>query len=271
MAVTVGTLSDKEIKRLCKQGKLINDNYDEKHVKQSCYELRAGNIYYDISDSAKKYNLSDDEYILIKPKQVVVVITNESINLSKDVLGRILSKGSLFSIGISPVNTYADPGFFGNLGIVLNNLSTNYIKIKPKECIAKIEFSKLQEGVQTQYNGQHGYQTNIWPIRDDLIMTEEEIKKDERIFKFDTEIELSYGKNISGAISRVFRYERYLIGSIILYLTFTILLITFMTYKDVAGDAILSPLLSLSLGVCSNIIFGIISFVATSKIREKRK
>lgn len=271
MAISVGTLSDQEIKRLCEQNELIRENYDEKFIKQSCYELRAGNIYYDISNSAKRFELKEDEYILIKPHQVIVIITKESLNLPGNILGRILSKGSLFSIGISPVNTYADPGFYGNLGIVFNNLSNNYIKIKQDQSIAKIEFSKLEEPVRTKYNGQHGFQTNTWPIRQDLILSDEEIKKDERIFSFDKELELSYGKNLSSVIRRVFKYERYLIVSFITYITFTLLLIAFMLIKDVSGETILSPIISIAIGVGSNIIFGVISIIATSKIKGGNK
>ena len=166
--------------------------------------MRSSNIYYDLSDNNKKYELQADEYILIKPKQLVVIITYESLSLPKDILGRILTKGSLFSLGLIPVNTYADPGFYGRLGIVFNNLSNNYIKINIHESIAKIEFSKLQEEVEGDYKGQHGYETQIWPIKTDNILTDEEIEKQLTRIKDSTdELELSYGKTMSNVIGRV--------------------------------------------------------------------
>lgn len=265
----VGTLSDFDIKSFCSKKILIEDNYDEEKVKQACYELRAGYTYYDISNGAKKCEISLDNYILIKPKQTVVIITFESLLVPANFLGRISAKGYLFSLGIIPVNTFADPGFSGNLGIVLNNMSNNYIKIKPLEGIAKIEFSMLEQLVERPYNGQHGYQTNIWPLRNDLILTEEEIKNDCRIFNNAKEIEISYGRNIGTLIKRVFRFERWLIGSSILYFTFTILLIGFMMLKNVDGQRVIEPITSIFLGVGSNIIFGLISWFATSMARRK--
>src|SRR5690625_5182082 len=186
---SVGSLNDKDIKRLCNNGKLIVEEYEEKNVKQACYELRASNIYYDVTTSDIKITVEENNYILIKPKQLVVIITKEKIELPADMLGRILTKGKLFSVGLLPVNTYADPGFSGNLGIVFSNLSNNYIKIKPKEAIAKIEFCKLEHPVEKPYTGQHGYETGIWPIPKDLILTKEEIMSDERIKSLPDEIE----------------------------------------------------------------------------------
>ena len=108
-----------------------------------------------------RYVLKEGYNLLLKPKQTLVVITMESLRLPANVLGRILTKGVLFSIGILPVNTYADPGFSGRLGLVLHNLSNSYIRITPGDPIAKIEFSRLQNAVHRPYEGQHGYQTKF--------------------------------------------------------------------------------------------------------------
>src|SRR5690606_30072793 len=132
---------------------LITEEFEEKNIKQSCYELRASNIYYDINSADRKIELKEDEYILIKPKALVVIMTYETLEMPANILGRILTKGKLFSVGLLPVNTYADPGFSGRLGIVFSNLSNNYIKITPKESIAKIEFSKLENNVERPYHG----------------------------------------------------------------------------------------------------------------------
>ena len=44
-----GTLNDSEIINLLERGKLIIENGNRSNVKQACYELRAGNIYFDLS------------------------------------------------------------------------------------------------------------------------------------------------------------------------------------------------------------------------------
>ncbi len=261
----MGTLTDKNIKSLVLEGKLIIRDFEIDNVKQACYELRASNIYYDLADGNKKYELGQDEFILIKPKQLIVIITQETVELPDNIVGRIMTKGKLFSIGLLPINTYADPGFSGQLGIVFNNLSNNYIKIKPKEAIAKIEFSKLHENVDRRYNGQHGYQTKIWPVPDNMYLSNEEIRKDKRIKSTEEEIQLSYGAGLGNVVSRVFRFERHLIFAAVIYLFFSLLLIAVITFK---GGSFIEPLVSVIFGVVSNIIFSILVYLATNLRRR---
>jgi len=153
----IGTIPDYEIVDLASRKVLISEHFEPSCVKQACYELRAGEVYYDLSKQAERTAVANGSYILIKPRQLIVIITKEELDIPQDVLARILTKGKLFSIGLVPVNTYADPGFVGNLGIVFSNASTNYLKIYPGEAIAKIEFSRLEHPVRRTYHGQHGY------------------------------------------------------------------------------------------------------------------
>lgn len=252
----IGTFNDEDIKQFCQTGWLIKEGYDPRNVQQACYELRASDIYYDLA-TGEKHVVTADDYILLKPHQMTVVITEESLKLPDDILGRILTKGKLFSIGVLPVNTYADPGFTGRLGIVLYNASNNYIKIHPLQSIAKIEFTKLQKQVIDRYVGQHGYQTEIWPIPSDSILSPDEIKKDKRIKSSTEEIILSYGKPIGQIMDRIFRFEKYLIFTIIAYISFSMLLI-FLAQ----GTDWISPTSALLLGVGSNIITSLLTYLA---------
>jgi dCTP deaminase len=59
-----------------------------------------------------------------QPGHRVVLITHEELEIPPNIIARIINKGSLFSIGLSPVCTYADPGFTGNLGVVTPNTSS---------------------------------------------------------------------------------------------------------------------------------------------------
>jgi dCTP deaminase len=249
-----GTLNDTAIETLCSKGILIATNYKAGNVSQACYELSAGNIYYDITDGFKRIDIAEQhfEYILIKPKQSVVIITKEELNIPDNVIGRVLTKGKLFSIGLLPINTYADPGFQGNLGIILHNNSINYLKIKEDELIAKIEFSALQHPVQKRYNGQHGYKTKIWPIPVEYSLTEDEIKTDTRIGTAENEIEKIYGSRYSAVIKRLLGVEKKLLLASILYFFFSILLITVLVYMD-KSDWI-TNLIAVVLGLVSNIL-----------------
>ncbi len=151
------------------------------------YELRMGTVYYDLTESARRIEVSPGETILIKPGHHVVLITSEQLMVPNDMIARIVSKGSLFSIGLSPVSTYGDPGFIGNLGIVTQNISDKYIEIPIGEPIAKVDFSKLSGPVDHPYTGQHGYQTEIWPIKTHLQKTYDQVCSDPRVESEKTE------------------------------------------------------------------------------------
>jgi dCTP deaminase len=43
----VGTFSDAAIREHGLAGKLIVEHFDERNIKQACYELRASNTYYE--------------------------------------------------------------------------------------------------------------------------------------------------------------------------------------------------------------------------------
>lgn len=259
----VGTLNDEDIAYYCDKGLLIEDNFDRGRIRQACYELRCGDVYYDVSKNNQRFLLTKKDNLLLKPKQTLVVITMESLRLPADILGRILTKGVLFSIGILPVNTYADPGFSGRLGIVLHNLSNSYLKIAPGDPIAKIEFSRLLKPVTRAYEGQHGYQTEIWPIRTDMIMNKDEISKDERIGTPYEELERAYGTDLSTVIKRVFNYERKLLLFAGIYFLLMILLI-----GVIAKTEWLSTTVSVIIGVGANIITNLIIWIATNIRRQ---
>ncbi|MDN0041632.1 dCTP deaminase [Bacillus altitudinis] len=258
----IGTLNDQAIINFCKAGKLITENFSSKNVKQACYELTASNIYYDISNANQKHTLKENEYILIKPKQIVVILTAESLYLPNDMLGRILTKGKLFSVGLLPVNTYADPGFQGKLGIVFSNISNNYLKITQGEAIAKIEFNKLEMAVSKPYSGQHGFETGVWPVLTEYILNSEEIKSDKRIQNTSKEIELSYGKKFTSVIKRIEQYERRLLLATILYLIITLVLIGVFS-----GTEWLNTIATVAIGLGVNIIYGLLAFFLT-KFKE---
>jgi dCTP deaminase len=126
----------------------------------------------------------------------------ESLELPADMLGRVLLKGKLFSLGLMPVNTYADPGFFGRLGIVLFNASNNYLRVRPGDPIAKIEFCRLARPVQRPYRGQHGYRSEIWPLTEHMILSEPEIQSDQRIGDTVEELTRAYGQDLGTVLTK---------------------------------------------------------------------
>jgi dCTP deaminase len=174
------TLTDRQIAAEMVEGRLVRKGTD-KQLGPACYELRMGPIYYDLTEGAQRFDASDGRRVLIKPGHRVVLITQEEVVIPPDFIARVISKGSLFSVGLSPVCTYADPGFTGNLGVVTQNISDKYIELPVGESIAKIDFARLSDSVDHPYRGAHGYQTQIWPIKYHLQKSHAEVSNDPRV------------------------------------------------------------------------------------------
>jgi dCTP deaminase len=255
----IGTLNDEQIVDLCNRDELITQYFDSDQVQQACYELRAGKVYYDLTDGRQRHSISDCDDILIKPRHMVVIITLEKLELPPDIIGRILTKGAFFSLGLSPVNTYADPGFQGNLGIVLFNTSLNYIRVPFATSIAKIEFAKLQLPVRRPYSGQHGYQTSIWPIREDLILKPDEVRDDPRIDAPLDELRVQQGEFLATIVKRIFRYERR-----ILILVASLLILNLLAWWVLQGTAVQMTTAFVALGILSNLATMGITLLATN-------
>jgi dCTP deaminase len=174
------TLNDVDIGKEIQAGRLIR-NATPNRLAGACYELRMGNVYYDLTESGKRFALTPGQMVLIKPGHRVVLITEEELEVPPDILVRVVSKGSLFSVGLSPVATYADPGFGGNLGIVTQNVSDKYVELPQGEPIAKADFTRLTGPATRCYQGQHGFQAGIWPIKTQLQKEHYEVANDVRV------------------------------------------------------------------------------------------
>jgi dCTP deaminase len=194
------TLSDVDINAAMAKGRLVVGGVAGQ-VGPACYELRMGPIYYDLTEDDKRIDAGATNTVLIKPGHRVVLITQEQLAVPDDMIARVTSKGSLFSVGLSPASTYADPGFKGNLGVVTQNLSDKYIELPVGEPIAKVDFSPLSSAAAKPYSGQHGFQTQIWPIKHHLQKTYDAVKNDPRV---DTELEEAY-KILPGATARILK------------------------------------------------------------------
>lgn len=208
--LTAGTLVDADIIRFANSGRLIVESFDPSRVKQACYELRAGDVFYETGSGREDTRVAvavDGTYIL-RPQSYVTVITMESLDLPGNVLARVLTKGQLFSVGLLPVNTYADPGFRGRLGITLCNVSRRYLKISPGQPIAKLEFTVLPKAVERPYYGQHGYDTGIWPIPTHLFASPADLQAHGIKPHSDAELSASYGREFAQLTRRLQYYER---------------------------------------------------------------
>jgi dCTP deaminase len=247
--VPMGTIVDFDIRRLAEDGELITNGFFAASVKQACYELRASNVVYETTEPRenKRLEVGAGGYVL-RPQSSATLIVEERIALPNDVLARILTKGQLFSIGILPVCTYADPGFVGRLGITLSNASYRPVVIRPGQPIAKIEFSRLSQAVEQPYTGQHGFETEIWPIPTHLYATAADLKAAGVELNSDAEIARMYGPVVANIRQRVAFYERRI------WLQIGITVISFAVLFAMSGQ----------LGLVVSVITGVLANLATS-------
>ena len=245
----VGTIVDSDILKLAEKQELFTAGFSAACVKQACYELRASDIFWDVASRKenKRIQITVGSGFVLLPNCFVVCIVKETIRLPPNVLGRIMTRGRLFSTGILPVNTYADPGFEGRLGITLYNGSRRPLIIRPDEPIAKIEFQVLPKPVEHPYSGQHGYETEIWPIASHLFANTEdgfaprgEIKKEEDLLR-------SYGPEVADMYRRLNIYTRQVWWQIALMI-FGFAVLFFLEGK---------------LGLVESVLIGIVSNLAT--------
>jgi dCTP deaminase len=206
---TPGTLTDEQIQSLCSQSILIDAEFDPAQIRQCCYELRASDVAFETMSPAedKQVKIPAGGYVL-RPHSFVTLITMESLNLPSDVLARVLTKGQLFSVGLLPVNTYADPGFKGRLGITLYNASRRYLILRPQQAIAKIEFTVLPKPVSSPYSGQHGFATGIWPMPTHLYAKPSDLAAANIRVDQTGEIDRAYGSAVGDLKRKVDYYER---------------------------------------------------------------
>lgn len=243
-----GTLIDTDLRKLASEGRLFTKDFSAANVKQACYELRASEVFWETwsEKENKQVRVRPDLGYLLKPNRYVVAIVKEKIALPPNVVARILAKGQLVSIGILPVNTYADPGFEGRLGITLFNGSRRYLAIKPDQPIAKIEFTVLPRGVDQPYRGQHGYETEIWPIPVQHYADVTAFRRAGMIGSSAVELEDRFGPDIANLAKKVDHYGRTV--WIQIAVTVVCFLGLFSLYREI------TMVLSVITGVVANLI-----------------
>jgi dCTP deaminase len=245
-----GVLSDSDILALREANEVFTGTFENGAVKQACYEFTIGDrlIVPSAPERERTRELAKDQEFLIPPRSTVVVKLQESFRLPNDGLARFLLKGAYFTVGVAPVNTYADPGFGEHMGIVLTNVSNDYIKLKQGQRIAKAEFEKLPKAVRKPYAGQHGFGTDHWPIKSQHIATDADLERHNiQPFSF-SEIERTHGR----VVAQMHRDLRYYSTKV--WIQVTVTLVAFAVLAYFAGNGTLSTFSSMLIGVVSNFL-----------------
>jgi dCTP deaminase len=247
----MSTLNRRMIENLATAGKLIKEGFCDKNIREACYEASTSNDFFEISETgARKINIADGNHYILRPNTQVVCVTKEYFDIPLDNIARILLLGHFFSLGVAPVNTYADPGFKGRLGIVLSNTSRNYLKIGTNERIAKIEFATMLEACAEGYTGQHGGDVSTWPFRADMIADKPFLLQSGIDPNSPTEIERIYGPDLKNVIFGIRKFSWQL--GIATLLSSVLPVIAIWGIKEQWNFS--SPILILAIGIITGVV-----------------
>ena len=139
---TFGVLLNNEISYYAENYDMINP-FKPKNLKSASYRLTVGEEY---SIDGKNEKLSDEigkNKISIKPFQVVIIYTAETINLPRFIIGRWNIQVRWAYEGLLWVGgPQVDPGWVGRLPCPIYNLSNHNVELELNETIAVMDFVK---------------------------------------------------------------------------------------------------------------------------------
>jgi dCTP deaminase len=163
-------LSDADIKVYLEQGKIRIDPPLPPEQYGSCsVDFRLGNefsifehsrhAYIDLRDKnaiqsiMRTIIVPDGEPFILQPREFALAITEESLELDADVLGRLEGRSSLGRIGIIVHGTAGlfDPGWRGKATLELSNLGIMPVALYPGMRICSFTFEQLSSPTTTPY------------------------------------------------------------------------------------------------------------------------
>ena len=168
-------LSDVDIKRYIAEGKIkITPDLPPEQFGSCSVDFRLGNEfsvfeysrhpYIDLKkqgslqDIMRKVVVPDGEPFVLQPRDFVLAITEETLDLGNDVLGRLEGRSSLGRIGIIVHGTAGlfDPGWIGKATLELSNLGRMPVALYPGMRICSFTFEQLSTRVAVSYRNKKG-------------------------------------------------------------------------------------------------------------------
>lgn len=128
-------LSDRDIMEVLSTGKLGIEPLDESCINPAGYDLRCG------------------QDVTLNPGQMVLTSTLERVHLPNDLLGVLHLRSSLAREGLIASLALVDPGFRGELTVMLYNAGNGVIQVKRGERFLQISFFKLISEASQGYSG----------------------------------------------------------------------------------------------------------------------
>lgn len=164
-------LSDTDIRRYIEQGKIqVTPPLPDEQFGSCSVDFRLGNEFsvfehsryalIDLRDKKAIQNLmrtivvEPGEPFILQPGEFALAITEEKLELSDDVLGRLEGRSSLGRIGIIVHGTAGlfDPGWRGRATLELSNLGRMPVALYPGMRICSFTFEQLSSPSAVPYH-----------------------------------------------------------------------------------------------------------------------
>lgn len=161
-------LSDKSIKQLMKEEKLIVEPLKEKQIQPASIDLRLGNNFLKINENLMEVMTLEDEIeyvslerekIVIPPQSFLLATTMEHIELPIDLTAFVEGRSSIGRMGLFIQNAgWVDPGFAGQITLELFNANRLPIKLISGRRICQLVFARMDQKPYRPYNGKYQHQ-----------------------------------------------------------------------------------------------------------------
>lgn len=93
------------------------------------------------------------------PSHTALAFTEEDLDIPNFIGAQVADKSSYARIFVSALNTFADPGFKGNLTLELINHGPEPVVIKAGDPIVQLLFTALSSPTDRPYDGKYMHQT----------------------------------------------------------------------------------------------------------------
>src|ERR1700736_1617109 len=183
-------LSDVDIRRYMDEGKIkITPPLPPEQFGSCSVDFRLGNefsvfehsrhAFIDlkertaIQDLMRTITVPSGEAFILQPHEFALAITEETLELDDDVLGRLEGRSSLGRIGIIVHGTAGlfDPGWIGKAPLELSNLSRMAVALYPGMRVCSFTFEQVSTPVSVSYrdkpNNKYAGQTS--PLASKLV------------------------------------------------------------------------------------------------------
>ncbi|MDC7827482.1 hypothetical protein PQS90_20225 [Pseudomonas sp. BLCC-B13] len=142
------TFTNAQIELLSKGPEQLITPYNESNTRAGSYDLTIGNEYYIGSSQDESVldtrSLSKDQSFAIPPHAVCFILLTEAIKLPPNVTAKIsLRMTHIYSGLVLTSQPPFDPGYTGNVIVMVHNFSASPVYLKHGERLATIEFTKL--------------------------------------------------------------------------------------------------------------------------------